>query len=114
MSNVAIFKSGETPQYLKSVNTPDYEGDPNVLVNPDISALGNVPLKYWKRVADLIEEMTTSEKQAADDAELQARKDAVTVELVARGLIEAGNTRWSQGLTITKAQVIQWLKDNTI
>lgn len=72
MANVAIFKSGQVPRYLLSVNTPDYDQDPDVLVNPDVSAVASVPLKYWKRVGDLIEEMTQAEKDAVDAAEQSA------------------------------------------
>lgn len=115
MSDIVIFRQGETPQYLKSVNTPDYEGDPDVLINPDISAVETVPLKYWKRSGDTIVEMSANEKQVVEDAELQERKDAadtfnVTNELIVKGLIVAGNTRWSVGQTITKEDVVNWLK----
>ena len=74
MSNIAIFKLNQQPQYLTSVHTPDYSSDPDVLVNPDISAVINIPLKNWKRVGNSIVEMTLVEKQAIIDAELLARK----------------------------------------
>ena len=57
MSNIAIFKSGQTPQYLTSVNGAEYMVDPtalegkvvsndsDVLFNPDINAVKNMPLK---------------------------------------------------------------------
>lgn len=66
MSNVAIFKIGKTPQYLISVNTPDYDKDPDVLVNPDISAVKDVPLEHWKRDKDKIVEMSEIEKGALE------------------------------------------------
>lgn len=68
MANVALFKSGQTPVYLVSVHTQDYASDPDAIINPDITAVASVPLKYWKRVGDLIEEMSAGEKTAVDDA----------------------------------------------
>ena len=70
MSNVAIFKAGKTPQYLTSINTPDYSADPDVLVNPDISKVKDVPLEHWKRDRDKIVEMSLAEKQVIIDAKL--------------------------------------------
>ncbi len=84
MANIAIFKPGQTPQYLTSVNEGPYVVDPNVpknevepndadvLINPDVSAVAAVPLKYWKRVGDLIQEMTAGEKTTLDAAEAAA------------------------------------------
>ena len=62
MANVLIFEAGKEPQYLLSVNEPDYcvsvpptkfvaqdYAKPGVLINPDLSALKDVPKKYWKQ-----------------------------------------------------------------
>ena len=68
MSNIAIFRAGETPEYLTSVNEPPYVGDPDVLIDPDITAVIGVPVKYWKRVNDTIVEMSQAEKDAVDAA----------------------------------------------
>lgn len=115
MANVAIFESGKTPVYEKSVNTPDYEGNADAIVNPDISAVQNTPLKYWKRNGDLVEEMTLAEKQAVDDAEMQNQKNAadtfsIELDLLVRGILKAGNDQWSKGQTVTRQEVIDWLK----
>lgn len=119
MSNVAIFKSGKTPQYLKSVNTPDYEGKPGVLVNPDVSALQSVELKHWKRNGSVIEEMNASEKQAVADAELQARKDTadnygIDMKVALTALVKVINLRLSPGQKITKAEMITALKEEIV
>ena len=87
MSNIAIFKTGQPPQYLKSVNTPDYSSDPDVLVNPDIAAVQAIPTKYWKRVGDTVQEMITSEKTALDAAEKQKIKDALTLNNIPDGFL---------------------------
>ncbi len=135
MANVVLFEPGETPQLLKSVNTPDYcdipeskrkyskdkktwgttllkdelpaYAKPNVLINPDTSAVDTVPNKYWKRVGDAIQEMSPSEKQAVDDAEKQLRLDAIENYQfdggsLAEALVDAG--------VVTKDQVVSFIK----
>lgn len=49
MANIARFKAGKTPEYMESVNTPEYSSDPDVIVNPDITAVQAVPLKFWNK-----------------------------------------------------------------
>ena len=128
MSNIAIFKPNQTPQYLTSVNGAEYmvdptalEGnvvsnDPDVIFNPDISAVVNVSLKYWKRSGDNIVEMTVGEKQVIDDAELQARKDAANdfsiegMKIVLTALIKVINLRLPIDKKITKQEMIDALK----
>ena len=125
--NVAIFKAGQTPQYLTSVNGAEYmvdpqalEGtvvstDPDVLINPDISIVQNVPFKYWKRVGNSIVEMTLGEKQAVLDAELLVRKSNANtfgvglLEFVI-ALIKVINIRLPAGQKITKQEMIDALK----
>lgn len=54
-----------TLQYLKSVNTPDY--DPaDWIINPDLSAVNGVPKKYWKISGNSVLEMTPQEKSDKD------------------------------------------------
>ena len=115
MANVAIFKTGKEPQYLQSVNTPEYASDPDVIVNPDITAVQVVPLKFWKRVGNAIAEMTAGEKQAILDAELLARKSAAdnfTANAVAifTALIKVINVRLPAGQKITKQELIDAIK----
>lgn len=109
MSNIAIFKSGQTPQYLKSVNTPDYDQDPDVIVNPDVSSLDGVEMKYWKRVGDSVAEMTTSEKQVVDDAEEADRiaridrLESIDAIVLAKALVKAG--------VVTKTLLVSKIKE---
>ena len=126
MANVAIFKTGKTPQYLKSINGAEYmvdptalEGnvvsnDPDVIINPDISAVENVPIKYWKKVGDTIIEMSQAEKDAVIATELQARKDianefGVDVKTLLTALIKVINIRIPNN-PITKQEMIDALK----
>jgi hypothetical protein len=66
VASVAIFRAGQPPQYLTSVHTPDYSADPDAIINPDVSALTGVPLRYWKRNGSLVQEMNATEKAAVD------------------------------------------------
>lgn len=114
MANIAIFRTNQTPEYLKSVNTPDYEGDGDVLINPDISALVGIPVKYWKRVNGVVEEMSGAEKQAVDDAELTKKKDEadnfnVDTKTVLTALIKVINKR-IPGNPITQQEMITAIK----
>jgi len=79
MADVIIYDevTNRVLQYLKSVNTPDYDSRPDVVVNPDLSALEVIPRKYWKHDAGLIVEMTQTEKDDLD-AELAAALDLIT------------------------------------
>ena len=115
MANIARFKSGQTPEYLTSVHTPDYEGDPDVIINPDISTVQNIDRKYWKRVGNAIVEMTASEKQAILDAELLVRKSnannfGVGLLEFATALIKVINIRLPAGQKITKQEMVDALK----
>lgn len=57
-----------TKQFLDSVNTPDF--DPAFwVVNPDLSAVEELPLKYWIVDGDTIRPATTSERVDIDDLE---------------------------------------------
>ena len=132
MSNIAIFKPNQQPQYLTSVNGAEYmvdptalEGsvvsnDPNVIFNPDISAVINVPLKYWKRSGNNIVEMSLAEKQAIEATELQARKDAANdfgidgMKIVLTALIKVINLRLPIDKKITKQEMVDALKGEII
>ena len=116
MAKVAIFKPNQIPQYLESVNTPDYEGDLDVIVNPDISAVQNIDRKFWKRVGNSIVEMTLGEKQAVLDNELAQRKASANdfgldnMKIVLTALIKVINIRLPAGQKITKQEMIDALK----
>jgi len=94
--------------------------DPDVIFNPDISAVQNVPLKYWKRSGDNIVEMNLAEKQTILDAELQARKDAANdfgiegMKIVLTALIKVINLRLPSGQKITKQEMVDALKGEII
>ena len=57
-----------TSKQLKlSVNTPNF--NPSVwIINPDLSGVDGVPVKYWKITGDVVSEMSPAEKAAYDAA----------------------------------------------
>ena len=61
--------------YGRSVHTPDYMGNPDILINPAIP--DGVPEKYWKVEFDNILEMSQAEKDAVDLELDNARKAAI-------------------------------------
>lgn len=62
MAAVVIYDPGDpvvanrVTQYLQSANTPDYSGNANTLINPDLAAVVGVPVQFWKfdGVADIV------------------------------------------------------------
>lgn len=126
MANIVIFKPGKPPEYLESVNGAEYMTDPatndtkpnspDVLINPDISAVKNVPVKFWKRVGNAVVEMSQAEKDAVAAAELQARKDTANdfgienLKPVLTALIKVLNTKLPANRQITKQELVGALK----
>lgn len=78
-----------TKEYLTSVNTGIYP-TANWIINPNLSSVVNVPVKYWKITGDIVSEMNQSEKDVVDtalvpDAKI-VRKEGLKLE--GDGLIE--------------------------
>lgn len=71
MSRVVLFK-GNIPEIIDSAHTPDYAGRPDAVINPDLSAVDGVPLKYWKKQNKSVVAMSVSERDAVDAAEQAA------------------------------------------
>lgn len=87
-----------TGQYLKSVNTPDFDVA-DWIINPDLSAVTGQPVKYWiidPPASDTIRLATAGEQTTIDqglaDAKLAAEQDGaknqVDVERVVRALVD--------------------------
>jgi len=119
MADIAIFKAGKEPQYILSVNTPEYSSDPDVIVNPDISTVQNIPIKFWKRSGDTIIEMTQNEKTVIALNELSDRKSlAETFEVsmldIFSAFITVINTRLPAEQQITKSELVTAIKKGII
>lgn len=119
MANIAIFKAGKEPQYLTSVDTGEWvvstkvpknkiqPKDPDVVINPDISTVKDIPVRYWKRSGNTIISMNQQEKDAVDNEKKSSRKDAIDKlqidgSLLAEALIAAG--------IVTKKQIVDAVK----
>lgn len=130
--NIAIFKLNKTPEYLISVNGAEYMTDPtalegsvtpnspDVIFNPNITAVKNVPVKFWKRNGSSITEMTQAEKNVVLATELQARKDMANdfgiqdIKPVLTALIKVLNTKLPANKQITKQELVDALKGEII
>jgi len=75
-SNVLIYdtKTGRVKAYLRSVNTPDWEGKEGVLINPKLPE--GVPLRYMKVENGKVRAMTDTEIEILKQEELLKRKQA--------------------------------------
>jgi len=105
-----------TKQLIGSANTPDY---PLVgwIIEPDLSAVAGVPVKYWIITDDIISEMSQPEKDVVDATEAQALKDAIGAEsdagilkAIIAALIKTINIRLPSGQKITKAEMVTAIK----
>lgn len=114
MANIAIFEPNKIPQYLQSANTPDYESNPNAIINPDLTSVANVPTHYWKRDGDNIVEMTQAEKDAVNASQLVMRKATadnynVGMKEMLTALVKVINLRLPNN-KITKQEMIDAIK----
>lgn len=96
-----------TKQYIKSVNTPEYDKN-EWIINP---VLPNCDKKYWEIDGDLVKEMTAIKKQAVDQAEADAQARA---EADAKDITKADRRVWALAevvadLTAKTAQEIEAL-----
>lgn len=88
-----------TGELLESVNTPDYSAE-QWLVNPDLSAVADVPRKFWKVVGEAVVGMDDTEQLAVLTAEVTAAKVRRAEEITAQALaaFQARYPLWSQTL----------------
>lgn len=119
MARVAIFETGVDPVYILSVNPGDYSSNPDAIIDPDVSLLSGVPIKYWKRSGNQVLEMTQQEKDAYEAARLLERKSladslSIDIRILVEALIKVINVRLPAGQKITKEEMIQALKDEIV
>lgn len=117
MSNIAIYDpndatvAGRVTSYVKSANTPDYDGESNKVVNPDLSALSSVPQKHWKHSAGSIVEMSATEKEAADGGsalDLNKKQKKAAIDQRTTELIDAGFTHASTTFSLSMSAQRNW------
>ena len=80
MANVVIFDIGTNRivSYFQSVDSNLYIARPDVVIDPDLSALSGIPKKYWKHEGGSIVTMTQGEKDTFD-AEREASRKAILI-----------------------------------
>lgn len=119
MANIVRFINNKA-EYLQSVNTPDYIASNTVLIEPDITEVVNVPLKYWKKgTGNKVVEMTQAEKDAVLAGELAERRlsaetFATNSVAIFTTLIKVINLRLPSGQKITKQELIDAVKAEII
>ena len=70
MSSVILYNStdstvpGRVTDYLLRANTPDYETNPNALINPDLSLVTGIEQRFWKVSDSTVIPMSTSDKSS--------------------------------------------------
>lgn len=70
MADIIIYNPADTTvtnrvtSYLTSVNTPDYTSNSDILINPDLSAVGGIEQRFWKVSDGTVVEMNSSDKSA--------------------------------------------------
>ena len=123
MANVLIYNTdnGRFVDYLKSVNTPDYEGRPDVLINPDMNNVTGVEKKYQIVDSGSVREMTQQEKDIVDaeiipdeNAKNEANADNlnVTIKQAFIAWLDVYNSKVPSQYKVTGAELKQQLKDN--
>lgn len=118
MAYVVVFENNQAYAY-PSANTPDFEGNPNALINPDLSAVLNVPIQYWKRDGDSVAEMSQAEKGVLAETQLTNRKNladtySIDLKTALTALIKVINLRLPSGQKITRDEMVQALKDEIV
>ena len=85
-----------TKEQRFSVHTPDY---PVVdwVINPDLSGVIGIPVKYWKITGDVVSEMDQSEKDAVDAVLLPGQKTTKKDSLRVEGDQLITNQSYSEG-----------------
>jgi len=91
MATVVIFDPVATPNKVLSVipsaSSDQYTGRSDALIDPNLSALSSVPVRYWKHVAGSVIEMTSGEKSAQDAQDAAA--ETATIRSGGKSIVDA-------------------------
>ncbi len=79
-----------TLQFLASVNTPDFPVG-SWVIDPDMSAVANVPQKYWLLTGDVVSEMDQAAKDVVNAAAAAAQKAAAAGAAMVREYATTGD-----------------------
>ena len=100
--------AGRVTQYVTSVNTPDYDGETNKLVNPDLSSLSAVPQKYWKESSGSVVEMTQAEKDVIEPLSDRKAERKLEVDIQTGALIAQGFDHVSKTFSLSANAQLNW------
>lgn len=70
-----------TLTYRKSVSEPEITDPENWIKDPDLSAVVDLPSRYWKLTGDVVSAMTQPERDAVDAALLVASRNEAVAQL---------------------------------
>jgi hypothetical protein len=73
MANIALFRTGQSPEYIPSAETSIFASDPDAIVNPDLSAVTGLEPKFWKRSGNSVLAMNATEQNLVLANELIAQ-----------------------------------------
>lgn len=88
-----------TKEYLTSQNTPDFDVL-DWIINPDLSGVVGVPIRYWKIVGDVVSEMTKPEKDAVDAALAAAQEIFLAIGEQPAGVFETSSNEYQPVLVL--------------
>ncbi len=95
MSRIVQYNNttGRVTAYFPSADTPKFEGLPNTLINPDLSAVGSETPDQWIVENDTVRLMTRDESDALIAEREQAIRDLADQlmlggDVMVRGLID--------------------------
>lgn len=83
MALIVVFDEGASPEVILDVDRSGNEGlflgRTDVLINPDLSGVVDVPRKYLKHLAGAVVPMDTAEREAVNAAEVATASEAERV-----------------------------------
>ena len=97
-----------TKQYFQSVNTPDYP-ESDWIINPDMSAVVGVPVKYWKIVDDTVAVMSADEQAQVEMAGISqkiAGKISAAMDFGKKIMIEYGTKNVMRGYNVEQTRAV--------
>jgi hypothetical protein len=87
--------------YRRSVNDPEWVAVPNSILNPDISAITEPKIRYWKCSGSALIDMTAQEKADLDADQIAQDAQDATDNTELQSLKAELRTAWQDRATLT-------------
>lgn len=101
MSNFVVFKGNTVIDYLRDQDDAYFVNRPDVLKNPDLSAVDGIDIRYWKKEGDQILPMTSIERYKRDNDGVTTNTYLLPItssgEVRTRAVIAKGITKYAIG-----------------